>query len=756
MAASASTAYMHAAVAFNKVAGTLSLHTDQSIRWVPSSSSSGVSSFHVKFADVAGLQTSKAGSAQIALMLVLANGVQIATKPKVLLVFNAAQSTALEDRDKFKDELAAAVARNRANADGGGASAISSAPTSPSPGAAASSTTATRGGTPDTRAPTPALTRPSSATTFSPAPVSAPSAKRQRAEAPKKTDIELRISVIRSNPQLRALHKDIVISGQMSDAEFWSHPQRQRLIRAERVKLEQRAGRNARLADPKPTPNEAGEMKLSITPELIRDLFEQFPIVARAYEENVPTKLDEGAFWTRYFQSKLYHRLRTSARSAASQHIVQDDAIFDQYLEEEDNELEPRKMYNPHDRLLDLQATEEDHGETGNEKDWTMRAGAERRTLPLMRRFNDHSQSLLDSALGDQEEQDRRKRRRIVGGVGEEYAPGSAMPTSILEGKSGNSAKLGRIPHGDDVDHDNDEANDSVDWIKNHYYKEIVIDDLNETAKSDKVRLNMANLQGYFTGTSTNLEPETNSSSNGRGSKSQPIYNSASNNDNGTSTTTSSLSLEIVPRTVSEYVGYVERFNTSVERASISLGNFQSNSEGTEASMFRMLENLRSRSVDFRTKRAGFGFEDGKMGEEVLKSVVTLQASTTEFLRQFWNAIAPGFNDNGDLHGDDDDDVWKACRNGDGDGIDTRFRDEMGEERERRTKEQEAEENRLMIARKMAFNLTKFEAKLESLLNNVTVGLNESLDNKVNALLIPTNKAVQKALTLAKRRHLIA
>ena len=283
MSASSSSSYMHAAVAFNKLPGTLSLQTDQVVRWVPSSASSGTSSFQIKFADIAGLQTSKAGAAQIALMLVLANGVQIASKPKVLLVFNAAQATALEDREKFKNELAAAVARNRANADGG--AATSSAPASPGP-APSSPSTATRAATPDTRAATPTATRPSSTTASSAAASPAPS-KRPRPKdlPPPKTDIELRISVIKSNPQLRALHKDIVISGQMSDAEFWSHPQRQRLIRAERAKLEQRAGRNARLADPKPTPNEAGELKLSITPELIRDLFEQFPVVARAYEE---------------------------------------------------------------------------------------------------------------------------------------------------------------------------------------------------------------------------------------------------------------------------------------------------------------------------------------------------------------------------------------------------------------------------------------------------------------------------------------
>lgn len=719
MSASSSSSYMHAAVAFNKLPGTLSLQTDQVVRWVPSSASSGTSSFQIKFADIAGLQTSKAGAAQIALMLVLANGVQIASKPKVLLVFNAAQATALEDREKFKNELAAAVARNRANADGG--AATSSAPASPGP-APSSPSTATRAATPDTRAATPTATRPSSTTASSAAASPAPS-KRSRPKdlPPPKTDIELRISVIKSNPQLRALHKDIVISGQMSDAEFWSHPQRQRLIRAERAKLEQRAGRNARLADPKPTPNEAGELKLSITPELIRDLFEQFPVVARAYEENVPSKLDEGAFWTRYFQSKLYHRLRTSARSAASEHIVQDDPIFDQYLTEEDNQLEPRKRFNPHDRLLDLQATEEDHGETGNEKDWTMRAGAERRTLPLMRRFNDHSQSLLDSALGDQEEQDRRKRRRIVGGVGEEYATDTAIPRSVEQGDSGNAPKLG----GNTDDADMDDATDSVDWIKNHYYKEIVIDDLNETAKHDKVRLNMANLEGYFSGTSQS-DPTTDSTANGTSTTSHPRA--------GTS------SFELHPTSMSEYLAHVSRFNAELESARITLGTFRPNPRGTERSMGRMLSNLRSRALNPRS-----GSDIKTLPEAVQKSLVSLQASTTEFLRQFWNAIAPGPLE---LELESEPGVWAAR------SLQHPANDD--ERRMREEKEREAEENRLVAARKMALNLAKFADRLEGLFSTASTGLDEALEAKVNALLGPTHRAVERALRIARARGFIA
>lgn len=85
-------------------------------------------------------------------------------------------------------------------------------------------------------------------------------------------------------------------------------------------------------------------------------------------------------------------------------------------------ELEPRRAYNPHDALLNLSTTEEDHMATGNAQDWTMRPGFDRRTLPLMRRFNQHAESLLTSSLGELSDENAKRVRRKTGGVGEEYS----------------------------------------------------------------------------------------------------------------------------------------------------------------------------------------------------------------------------------------------------------------------------------------------------------------------------------------------
>lgn len=406
---------LYASVSYKKVPGTLTLQQSGFLCWKPSNATSSVREFQVPSTQLNGMQVSKPGAAQVALRIVAKEGQNINGEPSALLVFNADPDTAAAHREKFKERLVAAIAKTR---------------TEQSP-----ATKSAQG---------PSGTRDSKRTT------------------PEVNEVSVRSQVLRSNPQLLALHKEVVGSGTLSDSDFWSLPARANLLRAERARMEQRLGRRGQLADPHPTQNENGELKINITPQLIRELFEQYPVLTRAYDENVPNRLDEGTFWMRYFQSKLYHRLRTSLRSAASEQHLPDDDIFDKYLEAEDNELEPRQAYNPHDALLNLASTEEDHGPSNVIQDFTMRPGYDRRTLPLMRRFNKHAESLLTSHLGALDDDNARRVRRKVGGVDEEYGAG---PVRRLESR---------------------------------YEKDIVIDDLTEKKLKSGRHLEIQDSHAYY------------------------------------------------------------------------------------------------------------------------------------------------------------------------------------------------------------------------------------------------------------------
>lgn len=60
------------------------------------------------------------------------------------------------------------------------------------------------------------------------------------------------------------------------------------MLVAEAIQHSQIRGRNGQLVDPKPEQGENGEIKIKLSQQLIKDIFEQYPIVAKVYNDNVP------------------------------------------------------------------------------------------------------------------------------------------------------------------------------------------------------------------------------------------------------------------------------------------------------------------------------------------------------------------------------------------------------------------------------------------------------------------------------------
>ncbi|KAG8762330.1 RNA polymerase II transcription factor B subunit 1 [Ceratobasidium sp. 428] len=227
-----------------------------------------------------------------------------------------------------------------------------------------------------------------------------------RADRPLSSN-DLRKFVLLKRTDLAALHRELVMTGNITESEFWAG--REHLLSAEESVERQRKGRPTQMLELRATTtNERGDIKITITPERAQQIFIEFPVVKRAYDENVPDPLSPSEFWTRYLSSKLFDRNRASSRSAAAQHTTKDDPIFDKYLQKEDDGDEPLHQRTPGSSLTNLHATSEDHEETGNAKDFTMKAGGLRSTLPLIRKFNEHSTNVLDAGLT----QPSAKRRR--------------------------------------------------------------------------------------------------------------------------------------------------------------------------------------------------------------------------------------------------------------------------------------------------------------------------------------------------------
>ena len=169
--------------------------------------------------------------------------------------FSSATS-AVSDKETFQRELSAAIATNRERND---RAAAGPAPPNPTPALA-----------PTLSTPSPIPSNPNN---------TAPGAMSLN---------ELRTAVLNADPALKSLHYTLCIqTKQVSEAEFWEG--REDRIAAAAADHKQRKGRSGEMVDPKPETGGDGEVTVKITPNLIREIFEEYPSVLMAFTENVPT-----------------------------------------------------------------------------------------------------------------------------------------------------------------------------------------------------------------------------------------------------------------------------------------------------------------------------------------------------------------------------------------------------------------------------------------------------------------------------------
>jgi len=135
---------------------------------------------------------SKEGAAQVRLKLGLIND-----EAGHNFTFTAPQAVAYVEREAFKQELTNIISRNR--------SAVSTPAQKP-----IASITGTPAKTP---APVPSTSRATS--------VSSDSRTQILTGTDAATDFRLRKKVLLSNPELLALHKELVMSGHITESEFW-------------------------------------------------------------------------------------------------------------------------------------------------------------------------------------------------------------------------------------------------------------------------------------------------------------------------------------------------------------------------------------------------------------------------------------------------------------------------------------------------------------------------------------------------------
>lgn len=142
-------------------------------------------------------------------------------------------------------------------------------------------------------------------------------------------ELELHIKLLRENSELQNLHKQLVIGGILTEAEFWA-TRKKLLDRESTIKSKQRVGfKSAMISDIKPaTDGRTNKVTFSLTPEVILQIFAEKPAVHAAFLSYVPSKMTEKDFWTKYFKAEYLHSTKNAVAAAAEAAEDEELAIF--------------------------------------------------------------------------------------------------------------------------------------------------------------------------------------------------------------------------------------------------------------------------------------------------------------------------------------------------------------------------------------------------------------------------------------------
>ncbi|KAM7344073.1 transcription factor B1 [Cochliomyia hominivorax] len=201
-------------------------------------------------------------------------------------------------------------------------------------------------------------------------------------------ELEEKNRILSENPHLFQLYKDLVTTQVLTSDEFWNTHAKEHALK--KVNKKQTIGvSGAFLADIKPQTDGCNGLKYNLTDDIIHCIFKTYPAVKRKHQENVPAKMSEAEFWTKFFQSHYFHRDRITAGTKD---------IFAECGKIDDQTLKAAVQQGAGDPLLDLKQFEDVPLEDG-----FCSVAGDRNTVNsgnivhqnMIKRFNQHSIMVL-------------------------------------------------------------------------------------------------------------------------------------------------------------------------------------------------------------------------------------------------------------------------------------------------------------------------------------------------------------------------
>ncbi|MCJ1230856.1 RNA polymerase II transcription factor B subunit 1 [Toensbergia leucococca] len=209
-----------------------------------------------------------------------------------------------------------------------------------------------------------------------------------------KSDGNLQQSLLMADPSLSKTFVESLrtkpdsITNSQFTSQFWSA--RVHLLRAHAIEKTQARGAYNVLSSIKPKTVD-NTTTLSISKEQIQLIFNQHSLVKKVYDECVPG-ISEEKFWSRFFQSRLFKKLKGEKLSESDPL----DPVLDKYLNhDEDADRARRLMESNVPHIIDIEGNEENHSQRkGNQPDLTMRPTSVDK-VPIIRTLNTLSEKIL-------------------------------------------------------------------------------------------------------------------------------------------------------------------------------------------------------------------------------------------------------------------------------------------------------------------------------------------------------------------------
>ncbi|CAI9115680.1 OLC1v1016655C1 [Oldenlandia corymbosa var. corymbosa] len=226
-------------------------------------------------------------------------------------------------------------------------------------------------------------------------------------------EMERRIKLLQENSELQKLHKQFVIGGILSEAEFWA-TRKKLLEQNSSRKSKQRVALKNDMWSTKPlSDGQSNRVTFNLTPEIILQIFAEKPAVRQAYLKFVPNKMSEKEFWTKYSRAEYLHSTKNVVAAAAEAAEDEELAVF---LKRDDMLVnEARRKIKQVDPTLDMEADEGD--DYTHLPDHGLSRGDEKEVLepqyePFKRSFsqylNQHAAIVLQGRVVDVESGDTR------------------------------------------------------------------------------------------------------------------------------------------------------------------------------------------------------------------------------------------------------------------------------------------------------------------------------------------------------------